>query len=385
MRLAALTQPRPPPLPAVRTAGSSLEVPIRHCRRCIEVIFASAAVLLGALVPRTAAAQREVPQWVISRDAFADLWYHGLATVGVDSYGPQPLYSAAHVRSVRETKRTRGLVTRLDSSARTLHAAFAGDSAFDALHFVPLYFVGVDPGTALAALRQALGGGPSDSAVPLVIAARAAAVARSVPGARDRRALITFIDALAHEWRAIVRDERAAWRPSPRTLAALQRDWDSKFEPALSRYLTAGDRSRGTIVGVPALGGEGRIVSVRGGLSVVMVSGDSIAGVDDAPLLAAVRELSFALLDNMPANRLTAGFDRAAAERAREIAAVRGGAILLEAVAPTLAPSYQRLYTADEAGRKHRAFEAEYPLEASSVSALRAAAARFSSAHPAQR
>lgn len=347
-------------------------------------MFACAAVVLGALAPRPATAQREPPRWVISRDAFAELWYHGLATVGVDSYGALPLYSAAHVRRVRETKRTRGIVTRLDSSARMLHAAFANDSAFDALHFAPLYFVGVDPGIVLDALRQALAGNRAGSTVPLSIAARAAAVAQAISGAHNRRAVIAFIDALADEWRAIVRDERATWRPAARSVTSLQHDWDSRFAPALSRYLAAGDRSHGTILVVPALGGEGRIVSVRGGQSVVMVSADSVAGIDDAPLLAAVRELAFALLDDVPANRLTADSDRVAAERARELAAVRAGAILLDAVAPALAPSYRRLYAMREIDRKHRAFEADFPLDASSESALRTAAARFASTGAAQ-
>lgn len=345
-------------------------------------MVACAAALLGALVPRTAATQHEPQHWVVSRDAFADLWYHGLATIGADSYGPLPLYSAAHVRTVRETKRTRGVVTRLDSSARALHAVFAGDSTFDALHFVPLYFVGVEPDAALAALQQALGAARADGTVPLALAARAAAVARSFPGARNRQALVTFVGVLAGEWRSTVRGQRVDWRPAPRTLVALQQDWESRFEPALSNYLAAGGRSRGTIVVVPALGAEGRVVSLRGGMSVVMVSGDSVAGIDDAPLLAAVRELAFALLDDASVTRLTAGMDRLAAERAREVAAVRGGAMLLDAVAPALAASYRRLFMSGEAGRGDRTFEAEYPLDARSESALRAATGRFSPLRP---
>lgn len=360
----------------------SLEVPIRRCRRCTRVIIACAAVLLGALVPRTGAAQREAPQWVVRRDAFAELWYHGLATVGADDYGPLPLYSASYVRTVGDAKRERGLTTRLDSSARTLRAVFAGDSSFDALHFVPLYFVGVEPDAALAALREALAPRRAASVVPLALAARAAGVARSIPGTRNRQALLTFVDALAVEWRIVVRDERATRRPTTGTLRELQHDWDSRFAPPLSRYLAAGGRSRGTIVIVPALGSEGRIVSVRDGVSVIMVSADPVAGVDAAPLFAAVRELAFSLLDEMPPARLTARLDRLVAEREREVAAVRGGAMLLEAVAPSLVSSYQRVFVT--AGEGNAAFERAYPLDPRTEPALRAAAARVSPARSTQ-
>ena len=340
------------------------------------MIVACAAVLLGAFAPGTAAAQREAAQWVVRRDAFAELWYHGLATVGADAYGPLPLYSASHARALREAKRARGLSTRLDSSARALRAVFAGDSSFDALHFVPLYFVGVDPDAALAALREALTGRQAVKAVPLALAARALAVTRPILGARNRQAVLAFVDALAIEWRLVVRDERATWRPSPRMLGELQQDWDSRFAPPLSRYLADGGRSRGTIVVVPALGREGRVVSLRDGASVVMVGADSVAGVDDAPLFAAVRELAFSLLDELPPARLTASFDRLDAEREREVAAVRGGAILLDAVAPSLVESYSRVFVAGFAGGGNRTLERAYPLDPHAESALRAAAAR---------
>jgi hypothetical protein len=119
-------------------------------------------------------------------------------------------------------------------------------------------------------------------------------------------------------------------------------------------------------------------VSVRGRISVVMVSADSVDGVDDAPLLAAVRELSFSLLDEVPPARQTAGRDRLAAEREREVAAVRGGALLLAAVAPSLAPSYQRVFMSGITGERNLTFEREYPLHPRAESALRAAAARHS-------
>lgn len=342
------------------------------------MILACTALLLGALAPVTAVAQREAPHWVVRSDAFAELWYHGLATVGADDYGPLPLYSASYVRTVRESKRARALITPLDSAARTLHVAFAGDSSFDALHFVPLYFVGTEPGAALTALREALADNREGSAVPLALAARAAAVARSIAGTRNRQALLIFVDALAVEWRDVVRDGRASWQPSSLALGELQRSWDSRFAMPLSSYLAASGRSRGTIVVVPALGREGRVASLRGGISVVMVGADPVAGVDDAPLFAAVRELAFALLDELPPSRLTAGHGRLAAEREREVAAVRGGAMLLEAVAPSLAPSYRRVFMAGAASERKRTFERQFPLDARAEPALRAAAARYS-------
>ena len=82
----------------------------------------------------------------------------------------------------------------------------------------------------------------------------------------------------------------------------------------------------------------------------------------------AVRELSYPLLDAVPP---WAERDRVAAERARDVAAVRAGAMLLDRVAPPLAAPYRALFRS-AAARGGRTFEELFPLDITIERALRA-------------
>lgn len=327
--------------------------------------------MAAAVAPASGSAQASPVHWVVKRDAFADLWYHGLATVGSERFGALPLYSAAHVRASRDAKRRLGLGSPLDASARSLRASLARDSAFEVLHFVPPFFVGEDPGDVLAALRAALEGSPPAHPVSRSLAARAGAVVQSLPSPRQRSTLLQFVSVLGDEWTSFVRSERARWAPSPSSVAALQRSWDDRFAAPLAVYLRGIGRERGIIVVVPAIGAEGRIITDPDGATIVVVSADTYASAPDAPLLAAVRELSFPLLEQLPPLQGASARASAGGERAREAAAVRGGALLLETLAPSLAEPYRTQFTVAGDGRGRHTFDTIYPLDAATESALR--------------
>ncbi len=350
---------------------------MRRGRPYHHLLAVGMALFAGMLAPARAGSQAGAARWRVERDAFAELWYHGLATIGAGPDQPLPLYSAAHARAVRARKQARGIATRLDASAPALRVVLAADSAYEMLHFVPPFFVGEEPVAVLGALRSALSGAAGGRAAPHSLAARAAAVAASLPTSRQRQALLPLLDALEDEWRSVVREDRGTWAPPAGALAELQRAWDDEIAPPLSAYLDALSPSSGLIVVVAAVGPEGRIVSRTDGRTVVVVGADLASGVRHAPLLAAVRELAYPLLDRAAWVSKAPHGDRLAAERARRIAAVRGGAMLLETLAPALAPDYQRAFLAAAGDRRSRTFESEYPMDRASESALRAAAARY--------
>lgn len=347
-----------------------------------------AALLLVANAPARALAQPERARpararWVVTRDAFADLWYHGLAVIGADGYGPLPLYAAAYRSDVRTVKHRRGSVTRLDDAAAELRAELRADSAYEVLHFVPAYFVGEDPVAVLAALRRAATAGVAARPGSGTLDTRAAAVAGALPSARERRSLLALLDLLDDEWRAFVRDDRAGRAPDAIAVARLQGEWDRTFAPPLAGWLdVVGGGRGGVIVVVPAVGAEGRIVAGAGARrAVVVVTADVSSAGPTGPLLAAVRELAFPLLDALPSAAVASawgdGADRVAASRARDVAAVRGGALLLEGTAPALAARYRRFYLEAAPSAAQPSFEQAYPLDARVERALRSAAARF--------
>ena len=75
-------------------------MPAVHARRATLTLLAAAMVAL----PAGGRAQPADAQWTVRRDAFAELWYHGLALSGAPDYGPLPLYAPRYRRSVRAAR-----------------------------------------------------------------------------------------------------------------------------------------------------------------------------------------------------------------------------------------------------------------------------------------
>ena len=137
--------------------------------------------------------------WSFQDDAFAELWFHGLAVIGLHGFGTLPLYDPTYALAVREERAGAGLApTPLERQRATFLAAFQGDDAFEVVHFVPLYLAGADPEAALRALRTvaALPPGTPDTegatrlGAPRAVAsgpARAAREATSHPAWRTSR------------------------------------------------------------------------------------------------------------------------------------------------------------------------------------------------------
>lgn len=321
--------------------------------------------VLGAQTPVRTAATLE---WTIARDPFVDLWFHSLAILGYDGYGPLSLYDTRFAERVRDTKARAHITTGLDRLGPELRRSLAADSAFEILHFLPLYFVGQEPSLVLSALKAAVRetrpGLPAGS-----LASAANAIAAALPTAHERDVFVSLLDGVDNEWTSFVRAERASHAvEDQRSARVLQSAWDDRFANALDNYLVGMGMTRGTILVSPAIGPEGRIVRDAGGTTIVAVSsGRGIAGGDDAALLRAVRELAFPLLDRLHAP-LVASASRVAAGRARDAAAVRAGALILDVVDTSLAAEYRRLFLDAIGGR---AFDAAYPLSSEAAMELR--------------
>lgn len=320
---------------------------------------------LHAQVPAQAPTAYE---WTVSRDSFADLWFHSLAVIGYDGHGPLALYDARYADRARDAKAKRHVTTILDRRAPELRKALAADSAFEILHFLPLYFVGQEPSLVLSALRTALRG-PAGVARSSSLTTAANVVAAALPTRAERDAFLSLLDAVDDEWTAFLRAERSSRATENRAIVRdLQAAWDDRFSTRLAGYLASIGITRGTILLSPALGNDGRIVRGPAGSVIVAVSpnrGTAIGG-EDAPLLRAVRELAFPLLDQLH-TPLTGSTTRIAAEQARDAAAVRAGAMILDCIDPTLAASYRRLFVDAIGGRT---FDTAYPLSNEAEAAL---------------
>lgn len=319
-----------------------------------------------ALVAQTPTRMPASREWTIARDPFVDLWFHSLAVVGYDGYGPLGLYDTRYAERVRGAKGRTHLTTTLDRRASELRRSLAADSAFEVLHFLPLYFVGQDPLLVLSTLRSAV----HETRPALragALASAASAIAAALPTPQERDVLVSLLDAVDDEWTTFYRAERASHElDTRRTVRVLQSAWDDRFAGALDGYLGAMGMTRGTILISPAVGPEGRIVNEAGGATIVAVSSDASAG-ENGAALRAVRELAFPLLDRLHAPLLEST-SRVAASRARDAAAVRAGAFILDATDTSLAADYRRLFLDAIGGRS---FDSAYPVSNEAATELR--------------
>lgn len=306
-------------------------------------------------------ATRAASTWTVARDPFVDLWFHSLAVVGFDGYGPLGLYDARYAERVREAMLRSHVTTMLDRRGPELRRSLAADSAFEVLHFLPLYFVGQEPLLVTSALRAAVREPYGDHRMSSLIAA-ANVIAAALPTGQERDVFGALLDAVDAEWTVFLRADRSSHATEDRRLVRdLQSAWDDRFAHSLDRYLSTIGISRGTILISPAIGAEGRIVRDASGGAIVAVSPDRGEGaVENAALLRVVRELAFPLLNQIRtplANSTT-----------RDAAAVRAGAIILDCIDKPLAAQYRRLFLDAIGGRS---FDAAYPISIETDTELR--------------
>jgi hypothetical protein len=314
--------------------------------------------------------------WTVRASAAADLWYHGLAVVGFGAGGPFPLYNRDYAERVRAAKQEAGVYpTALDSVAAGLRLEFEEQRVFQVFHFIPLYFPQASPEDMLRALdavaRRELSEAQFFDARTRFGIRQAAAVFRD---GDDREVLGDFVRALEQEWEVFLREY---WE---RTVAAdsahygeVQRRWSERVESAVAPFLEERSLDAGTMLVSPALGPEGRLYEgspFRRLDNVVAVWSPPSFDDPDASVYAALRELCF----STAAQAAQAGRDTqdpAAASRA----AVRCGALLLDAYAPEQVERYEAVFLAAAAATAEStatpaSFDEAYPVDRAVQEAL---------------
>jgi hypothetical protein len=320
------------------------------------------------------------PQWIVASDATTDLLFHSLAVLGVNGPGTLPFYDTRYAQRVSDEKARRGIApSRLDRDAARLRRAIMADSAFELLHFLPLYLDRMSPEDLPRFLRHAAANPTALAPEEMVRVVRS-----SLPSSAQRAVLADLADAIDDEWATFSRGAaalRAAADGARRR--ALQARWDEIFAPRFDEVFRASGVSRGVLLISPALGAEGRVANLRAAGVILAVSDWSGGRTPDAPLLAAIRELCFPLLQHVA--EIDDGAKAHAARSAEESsrAAVRCGAQLVDARMPSAAGEYRALFLSarpgeTEAGYRER-FDRRFQTDAVTLRAISREIARATS------
>jgi hypothetical protein len=305
------------------------------------------AVTLLVAVPGTALGQRT---WVVQSQPQADLWYAALAQIPFEGFSGLPLYDAALAGRMRDAKRTAGVTTALDRRAREFQAAFLGDSAFEILHFVPIYFVGTDRTGMMDGLRAAAAGrDPRSVADPR--ARYGAAVLQAVLATPEqRRVLGEFVEAVEDEWSRFF---GRWWSGSAGEVGPLadsvQALWDRDLARLLRPFLAGQALDSGLILVSPAVGPDGRVFAGRPDQradNVVAVGLPLAPGGATWAAAAVAREACYPLAS---ATVAASAVERRSAEQVSGRLAVRCGALLLQGATPALRDAYERRFAGDGA------------------------------------
>jgi hypothetical protein len=290
--------------------------------------------------------------WTVRSAPAVEFWFHAMAIVGLQGFGALPLYDPGYPAAVRSSRDARGVgPTALERQAPALRAAFEADSAFESLHFLPLY---------------------ASTATPeQLLATHAAGLARSVLPARGQRAVLDRFLAAARD------DLNSAWAAERRSrapalnaeLAAVERRWSGAIGPALRAYLGREGMTSGIIIPVAGLGTDGRFLAAsRDGPAVVAVQlpRDSTHAGDAA--FFAVRELCYPAVRRALRAPGLVPDDRVAAEGLSGRAAVRCGALLLDQADPSLGRAYRQAFL--RAAGRVDGFPEAYPVPDPVLAAL---------------
>lgn len=346
----------------------------------VAAVMLHTAALASANAQGQSARLRE-PGWIVASDATTDLWFHALAVLGVDGPGTLPFYDTRYAQRVSDEKARRGIApSRLDRDAARLRRTIMADSAFELLHFLPLYLDRMSPEDLPRFLRDAAAQRPS----ALVSEEVARAVRSSLSSSAQRAVLGDLADAIEDEWTTFSRNATAARAAGDGARRrALQARWDEAFAPQFAEVFRAMGLSRGVLLVSPALGTEGRVVNLGSAGVILAVSDWRDSPTPDAPLLAAIRELCFPLLHHVA--EIDGGAKVHAARSAEESsrAAVRCGAQLVDARMPTAGGEYRALFLSvrpgeTETGYRER-FDRRFQTDAVTLRAISREIARATS------
>jgi len=318
-------------------------------RRPVSLLVAIACALLAA--PRLPAQSG----WVVRPAPAVALWYHAMALVGAQGFGALPLYDPGYPAAVRRERDRRGVgPTPLERQAADFRAAFEADSAFEVLHFLPLYTPTIAPEDLLTTAAPNLAAGVLQTTTARTLFDR-------------------FVSAVRDEWQAAYRPEYRNGAAALQTdLAAVERRWTREVQPAIRAYLERERLPSGIILPIRGLGPDGRFVpasKLAPAIIAVQLPRDPTHAGDAA--LFAVRELCYPVVRKALAAPGLLPDDRVAAEALSGRAAVRCGAMLLEVAAPSLGQAYREAFL--RAAGSKGAFEAVYPVPDQLLTSLREA------------
>jgi hypothetical protein len=282
--------------------------------------------------------------WPVQTAEYVDLWLHGYAMIMNDT-AKVPLFDRGYRDRMMERRRSLNVTTALDANMQTLRDGLSKSQGVEAGQFAVFSFASLDELVRVS--RQFIQGEGSPQTVnDPTTRALFVTLRNYFRTVADREWLRLFVDAIQDEntkfyqsyWTSQQTD-RAAQR------TAITNAWNNTYKAKFTRYLRNERLSDGTFILSLPIGGEGRAM-------IDPAQGNGIAvpfPETGADAMSAIYVFAHEVVGNAAGRAIE---DNLTPAQAREggtakltpMAAVRGGAILLQRIAPELLQGYQRFY-----------------------------------------
>ncbi len=307
------------------------------------------------LAPATADAQRRgradaapapSAQWPVKVREHVDLWLHGFALIQDDT-AAVPLFDRGYRERITVLKNSQGLYTPFDSAQEFLAARLQERSDLNGAQFVALYFGTWEEMVQAFDYFLRAEGDPRRSNnrdVQTIIVL----LSEYFPRPADREFARRFITALEGER---VQFHRAWWLAERRArepaLAAVDSLWQHSWRPAMQRFLNHTQQPSGDIILSLTLGGEGRALPAGKTTNQFALAWPRTRDGAEQLLFAFAHEAIGTTAQAAVNDHLTPAQQRSGAgARYASAGLVRGGALLVERIAPGLGVRYARWYLA---------------------------------------
>ena len=358
----------------LRTQGD-----VTALRRLLLAITVS--VLLGACAGPQAPIdpQKPVvrgPNWPVKSREHVDLWLHGYALLLEDT-ATVPIFARDYRTLITIEKNKRAVYTPFDSLRSSFAATLRNRPALEGTQFLALYFGSWEE------MRQAFdyflkAEGDANRSGNREVAGIVAFLAQQYPRAEDRAFAKKFLVALEAERAAFFHDWWVQEQRARMTgLAAFDERWQSTWRPALQPYLNYTKQNSGDLLVSMVLGGEGRAVPAGKQLSQYAVAWPRSADSAEVALFVFAHEAAGAVATVAINDHLTPVQQReGVGTRLAAAGLVRGGALLIERIDPSLGEKYARWYLA-QAGKPVPASDAlaalaeVFPMPAEMIESMR--------------
>ena len=282
--------------------------------------------------------------WPIKTRAHVDLWLHGFAMLQEDTTFV-PFFKRGYSTNMTVLKNRANVVSQLDANRDRLRARLAANPQLINAQFVPLSFSSWTEMAQAANLFIRAEGDPRAASSQLQ-ANMIAFLAAYFQSSADRDWLRLFMNSLDDER---TRFYHSYWvqqqREKANVLDEVDALWQGTYRPKMQKFLNNTQQAKGDILLSLPLNGEGRSQSTGKQANILTVTfperpADAMEAIYVIAHEAVSAMANTAVIDNITPEQRRTGLG----DRYTSAAAVRGGAFLLQRVAPEAADGYMRYY-----------------------------------------